>query len=144
MRPLGLDRGLRTERMAVPGARRLVGVLALTETVSFGVLLYAFSVLLLPMERELGASRGALSAALAAAAITRAIAAPIVGGWIDRRGVRWLMTSEPCRDARLRPARDGLRCGWATSPGSRPPSHRPSSGDGRASRIRNNAALIPA
>ena len=56
MRPLGLDRGLRTERMAVPGARRLVGVLALTETVSFGVLLYAFSVLLLPMERELGAS----------------------------------------------------------------------------------------
>lgn len=93
MRPLRLDRGLRTERMAVPGARRLVGVLALTETVSFGVLLYAFSVLLLPMEREFGASRGALSAALAAAAVARAIAAPIVGGWVDRRGVRWLMTT---------------------------------------------------
>lgn len=93
MRPLRLERGLRTERMAVPGARRLVGVLALTETVSFGALLYAFSVLLLPMERELGASRGALSAALAAAAVARAIAAPIVGGWVDRRGVRWLMTT---------------------------------------------------
>lgn len=72
---------------------RLVGVLALTETVSFGVLLYPFSVLLLPMERDLGASRGALSAALAAAAVARAIAAPIVGGWVDRRGVRWLMTT---------------------------------------------------
>lgn len=93
MRPLRIDRGRREGRIDVPGARRLVGVLALTETVSFGVLLYAFSVLLLPMERELGASRGAISAALAAAAVARAVAAPIVGGWIDRRGVRWLMTT---------------------------------------------------
>ncbi len=74
------------------GTRRLVGVLALTETVSFGVLLYAFSVLILPMERELGTTRGALSAALAAAAIARALTAPAIGGWIDRHGVRWLMT----------------------------------------------------
>jgi MFS family permease len=76
----------------VPGTRRLIGVLALTETVSFGVLLYAFSVLILPMERELGTTRGALSSALAAAAIARALTAPLIGGWIDRRGVRWLMT----------------------------------------------------
>lgn len=74
------------------GTRRLVGVLALTETVSFGVLLYAFSVLILPMERELGTTRGALSTALAAAAIARAVTAPAIGGWIDRHGVRWLMT----------------------------------------------------
>lgn len=93
MRRLRVEGDPPTGRLDVPGARRLVGVLALTETVSFGVLLYAFSVLLLPMERELGASRGALSAALAAAALARAVAAPMVGGWIDRRGVRWLMTS---------------------------------------------------
>lgn len=72
--------------------RRLVGVLALTETVSFGVLLYAFSVLIIPMERELGTTRGVLSSALAAAAVARALAAPLIGGWIDRHGVRWLMT----------------------------------------------------
>ena len=47
--------------------RRLVSVLALAETVSFGALLYAFNVLILPMERELVATRGALSSALAAA-----------------------------------------------------------------------------
>lgn len=93
MRRLRIDGRRRPDRLEVPGARRLVGVLALTETVSFGVLLYAFSVLLLPMERELGASRGSLSGALAAAALARAVVAPMVGGWIDRRGVRWLMTS---------------------------------------------------
>jgi MFS family permease len=90
---LGRRSGGGSDRIDMPGARRLVGVLALTETVSFGVLLYAFSVLLLPMERDLGASRGALSSALAAAALARAVAAPLVGGLIDRHGVRWLMTT---------------------------------------------------
>lgn len=71
--------------------RRLVAVLALTETVSFGVLLYTFSVLLVPMERDLEASRGGLSAAIAIAALVRAFAAPVVGSIIDRFGVRRLM-----------------------------------------------------
>jgi hypothetical protein len=39
----------------------IVGVLALTETVSFGVLAYAFAVFLMPMQHELGWSRTAIT-----------------------------------------------------------------------------------
>jgi MFS family permease len=70
----------------------IVGVLAITETVSWGILYYTFSVFITPMERELGWSRtetaGAYSVALAAAAV----AAVPVGRWLDIRGPRGLMT----------------------------------------------------
>lgn len=71
---------------------RGVAILAVTETVSWGVLYYAFSVLIVPMEAELRASRGEISLAFTLAVITRALTAPFAGAWIDRRGVRSLMT----------------------------------------------------
>jgi MFS family permease len=61
--------------------------------VSWGVLYYTFSVLVVPMEAELDASRGELSLAFTLAVVARALSAPLVGAWIDRRGVRSLMTA---------------------------------------------------
>lgn len=73
-------------------ARRLTGVLALTETVSWGVLFYAFAGLILPMEAALGTGRAELLTAAALATLGRAGAAPLVGAIVDRWGVRWVMT----------------------------------------------------
>jgi MFS family permease len=61
--------------------------------VSWGVLYYTFSVLVVPMEADLDASRGELSLAFTLAVVARALSAPLVGAWIDRRGVRSLMTA---------------------------------------------------
>ncbi|MDQ2951966.1 MAG: MFS transporter [Chloroflexota bacterium] len=67
--------------------------LGLTETVSWGVLYYAFSVVIGPMEAELGWSRAALTGAFSLALIVLAIAGVGVGQWLDRRGPRLLMTA---------------------------------------------------
>jgi len=67
-------------------------VLAITETVSYGVMYYSFSVFITPMEDTLGWSRGELSGAFSLMIlITGAIAFP-VGYWLDKRGSRALMT----------------------------------------------------
>src|SRR5437870_3275092 len=64
--------GLAPSRAGSPGllslrptreARRVLATLSLTVTVSYGVLVYAYPVLLRPMERDLGWSRGQTSAA---------------------------------------------------------------------------------
>jgi MFS family permease len=72
---------------------RLVATLALTETTSYGVLAYAFGVFLLPMQQELGWSRTALTGAYSLAIIVSGVAAIPVGRWLDRHGVRALMTT---------------------------------------------------
>ena len=72
---------------------RRVGVLAFTETISWGILYYAFSVLLVPMQESLGAGRAELSTAFSLAIVARALSAPAAGGWVDRHGVRSLMTT---------------------------------------------------
>jgi MFS family permease len=82
-----------------PGVRRgwvLVGTLAVTEITSYGVLGYAFSVFLLPMQHELGWSRTALTGAYSLAIILSGIAAVPVGRWLDRHGARALMTAGSC------------------------------------------------
>ena len=71
----------------------IVATLALTETVSWGILFYAFSVFLVPMRGELGWSDAALTGAYSLALLASGIAAPFVGRWIDRRGPRALMTA---------------------------------------------------
>jgi MFS family permease len=71
----------------------IVGTLALTETVSWGVLYYAFSVFLVPMGEELGWSSAALTGAYSLALLLSGLAAPFVGRWLDRRGPRALMTT---------------------------------------------------
>lgn len=72
---------------------KITGALAITETVSWGILYYAFSVFLLPMQAELGWSLAVLTGAFSLALLLSGAFAPIVGRWIDRRGPRLLMTS---------------------------------------------------
>ena len=71
----------------------IVATLALTETVSWGILYYAFSVFLVPMREGLGWSEAALTGAYSLGLLVSGIAAPFVGRWIDRRGPRALMTA---------------------------------------------------
>lgn len=67
--------------------------LGFTETVSWGVLFYAFSVLVGPMQAELGWTRAELTGAFSLALIVLALAGVGVGHWLDRRGPRLLMTA---------------------------------------------------
>lgn len=69
-----------------------VGALSLTEMTSWGILYYAFSVFIVPMQQELGWSRPALTGAFSLALLTAGIAALPVGRWVDRHGPRLLMT----------------------------------------------------
>jgi len=71
----------------------MVAALAVTETVSWGVLYYAFSVFLVPMRSSLGWSEATLTGAYSLGLLVSGFAAPFVGRWIDRRGPRWLMTA---------------------------------------------------
>lgn len=71
----------------------IVGVLAVTETISWGILFYAFSVFLVPMRDDLGWSTAAQTGAYSLALLVSAAAAPLVGRWLDRHGPRLLMTA---------------------------------------------------
>jgi sugar phosphate permease len=70
----------------------IAGTLAVTETVSWGVLYYAFAVFLVPMQDELGWSRAAVTGAYSLGLLVSGLAAPLVGHWLDRHGPRGLMT----------------------------------------------------
>jgi MFS family permease len=70
----------------------LVITLGVTETISWGVLYYAFTVYLSPMESELGWSRGDMTGAFSVATLLSGMAAIPVGRWLDRHGPRLLMT----------------------------------------------------
>jgi MFS family permease len=79
----------------------LVVTLGVTETISWGVLYYAFSALLAPMQADLGWSRGALTGAFSLAVVLSALAAVPVGRWLDRHGARALMTAGSCAGVAL-------------------------------------------
>jgi MFS family permease len=74
----------------------LVFTLSLTETTSWGILYYAFTVFLTPMQQELGWSRAALTGAFSLALLTSGIVGVPVGRWLDRHGPRMLMTLGSC------------------------------------------------
>lgn len=71
---------------------RIVTALAVTETVSWGVLYYAFAVFQVPMRAELGLSTATLAGAFSLALLVAGIAAVPAGRWLDRHGARGLMT----------------------------------------------------
>lgn len=71
---------------------RIVGVLAVTETVSWGVLYYAFAVVQVPMRAELGLSTATVAGAFSVAVLVTGLAAVPVGRWLDAHGPRGLMT----------------------------------------------------
>jgi hypothetical protein len=73
------------------GDRYLVAGLAVTQIVSWGVLYYGFSVLLVPMQRDLGWSRGVLVGGFTTAVVVSALVAPAVGRHLDASGPRALM-----------------------------------------------------
>ena len=62
---------------------RLVAALAVTTTAGYGVLFYAYGVLLVPMERDLGWSRTFLSGAFSTALVVSALATIPIGRWLD-------------------------------------------------------------
>lgn len=67
--------------------------LAITETVSYGALFYAFPVFIAPMEAEFGWSRGELSGAFSLSLLITGLVALPVGYWLDKHGARLLMTA---------------------------------------------------
>lgn len=71
---------------------RIALALAVTQTVGFGVLFYAFTVFTLPMEAELGVSRAQTSGAYSLALLLSGLAALPIGRWVDAHGARWLMS----------------------------------------------------
>jgi predicted MFS family arabinose efflux permease len=73
--------------------RRLVAVFAVTQTVGYGVLYYAFSVLLTPITADLHTSTAHVTLALTISVLIAAVAAIPVGRWLDRHGGRALMTT---------------------------------------------------
>src|SRR5690606_39240509 len=73
--------------------RRLTAVLAVTQTVGYGVLFYAFSVLLTPIAVDLGASTAAVAGAATVAILVGATAGIVAGRWLDRHGGRAIMTA---------------------------------------------------
>jgi MFS family permease len=71
----------------------MVAALAVTQTVGYGVLYYAFAVLLQPMAEALHASPAAVTGALTVSVLTGAGCAVPIGRWLDRHGGRGLMTT---------------------------------------------------
>jgi predicted MFS family arabinose efflux permease len=80
--------------MSPPGPMpwRIVSALSITHLISYGTLFYAFALLIEPMERDLGWSKTALTAAFSLALISSAFFAVPVGRLIDRGYGRAVMT----------------------------------------------------
>lgn len=69
---------------------------SITEVVSWGILFYAFTVFIAPMQADLGWSQVALTGAFSLALLCSGVAAVPVGRWLDRHGPRALMTLGSC------------------------------------------------
>jgi MFS family permease len=70
----------------------IVWTLAVTETISWGILYYAFAVFLVPMQTELGWSTPEITGAYSLALLVTMILSPPLGHWLDRSGPRVPMT----------------------------------------------------
>lgn len=69
----------------------LVAALAVTTTLGYGVLSYAFAVFLVPMQRDLDAGPTAITFAATLTLLAAALASVPAGRWLDRHGGRALM-----------------------------------------------------
>jgi MFS family permease len=67
-----------------------------TEMISWGVLYYAFTVFLKPMQATLHWSTAELTGAFSLALLCSAGAALLVANFLDHHGTRWLMTAGSC------------------------------------------------
>ncbi len=66
--------------------------LAVTETISWGIIYYSFSVFLIPMEADLGWTRSELTGGFSLMWLVTGLMAFPIGAWIDKHGARLLMT----------------------------------------------------
>ena len=71
----------------------IAGTLSITETVSWGILYYAFAAFLLPMQSSLEVGAAQLTGAFSAGILMSALAGVAVGRHLDRHGPRALMTA---------------------------------------------------
>ena len=74
----------------------IVATLCVTETITWGIIYYGFPVFLSAMERDLGASRVAVTGAFSVGLAVAGLAGVPVGRWLDNRGARLLMTLGSC------------------------------------------------
>jgi predicted MFS family arabinose efflux permease len=74
-------------------ARRIVAALAITQTVGYGTLYYAFAVFLSPLAADLHTTTTAVTGTFTASVLASALLAVPVGRCLDRRGGRALMTA---------------------------------------------------
>jgi len=70
----------------------IAGKLAITETISWGILYYAYSVFMTPMETEMGWTRAEVSGAFSLMLLVMGVMAYPVGAWVDKYGARALMS----------------------------------------------------
>ncbi|MCX4471563.1 MFS transporter [Micromonospora sp. NBC_01655] len=73
--------------------RTTVAALAITQTIGYGTLYYAFAVLLNPLAADLHTSTTAVTGAFTASVLVGAVLAVPVGRWLDRHGGRALMAA---------------------------------------------------
>ena len=66
--------------------------LGITTTISYGVMLYAYTVFAVPMSRDLGWSLTTLNGGYSLMLLVAGLLALPVGAWVDRHGSRLLMT----------------------------------------------------
>ncbi len=71
----------------------LVWALGITTIISYGTTQYLFGVLVVPIQRDLGWTRGALSGAYSLGFLISGLLGVLVGRVVDRRGARELMTA---------------------------------------------------
>lgn len=71
--------------------RGILGILAVTQVVSWGSIYYAFSVLSLDIQRDLGLSPAVVFGAFSWSLLVAGLLAPAVGVWLDQRGGRAVM-----------------------------------------------------
>jgi predicted MFS family arabinose efflux permease len=71
----------------------ITAALSVTETVSYGILYYAFAAFLVPMREDLGWSTAELTGAFSLAILISAVAGVPMGRYLDRRSPRGLMTA---------------------------------------------------
>lgn len=74
------------------GNRPLIAALAITQTIGYGALYYAFAVFLVPIAADLHTSTTAVTGAFTASVLASAVLAVPFGRWLDRHGGRALMT----------------------------------------------------
>ncbi|MEZ4733712.1 MAG: MFS transporter [Caldilineaceae bacterium] len=74
----------------------VVGTLAITEPISWGILFYGFGVMLTPIQQEMGWSQAEMTGAFSLMLLISGVAAVPVGRWLDQHGARGLMTIGSC------------------------------------------------